>query len=112
MPNVGGKEFPYTEKGIEAAKNERMNRQGLYPQEESRAGTQTFSQRAANMATGGVVSSPSGHKVVDGYEYNTSRENTLEELGRVDAEKGRTRKGKRNLKAEKKRLVKKLNRKA
>jgi hypothetical protein len=112
MPNVGGKEFPYTPEGIEASKKYGMNRQGLYPQEEARAGTQTFGQRSNNMATGGVVSSPSGHKVVDGYEYNTSRENTLEELGRVDAEKGRTRKGKRNLKAEKKRLVKKLNRKA
>jgi len=39
---------------------------------------------------------------------NTSRMNRLEELGRVDAEKARTRKGKRNLKAEKKRIVKEL----
>ena len=96
-----------------------MNRQGLYPQEETRkmgntrsTGTQPFGKREANMARGGVVTSPSGHKVVDGYEYNTSRQNRLEELGRVDAEKGYTRKGKRNLKAEKKRLVRKLNRKA
>ena len=96
-----------------------MNRQGLYPQEETRkmgntrsTGTQPFGKREANMARGGVVTSPSGHKVVDGYKYNTSRENTLEELGRVDAEKGYTRKGKGNLKAEKKRLVRKLNRKA
>jgi len=91
-----------------------MNRQGLYPQEETRkmgntrsTGTQPFADRL--MHTGGVVSSPSGHKVVDGYEYNTSRENRLEELGRVDAEKGYTRKGKRNLKAEKKRIVGELN---
>ena len=40
---------------------------------------------------------------------NTRRENRLEELGRVDAEKGYTRKGKRNLKDEKKRIVKELN---
>ena len=33
----------------------------------------------------------------------------LEELGRVDAENGYTRKGKRNLKDEKKRIVKELN---
>tara|TARA_R110000824_G_scaffold293223_1_gene481565 strand:+ start:473 stop:769 length:297 start_codon:yes stop_codon:yes gene_type:complete len=91
-----------------------MNRQGLYPQEETRkmgntrsTGTQPFGDRRMN--TGGVVSSPSGHKVVDGYEYNTSRENRLEELGRVDAEKGYTRKGKRNLKSEKKRIVKELS---
>ena len=40
---------------------------------------------------------------------NTRLENPLEELGRVDAEKGYTRKGKRNLKEEKKRIVKELN---
>ena len=39
---------------------------------------------------------------------NTRRENRLEELGRVDAEKAYTKKGKRNLKAEKKRIVKEL----
>ena len=39
---------------------------------------------------------------------NTRRMNRLEELGRVDAEKGFTRKGKRNLRAEKKRIVKEL----
>ena len=39
---------------------------------------------------------------------NTSRENRLEELGRVDAEKARTRRGKRNLKSEKKRIVREL----
>jgi len=36
---------------------------------------------------------------------NTSRMNRLEELGRVDAEKAKTAKGKRNLSAEKKRIV-------
>ena len=36
---------------------------------------------------------------------NTKRMNRLEELGRVDAEKGYTAKGKRNLKDEKKRVV-------
>jgi len=39
---------------------------------------------------------------------NTRRENRLEELGRVDAEKGYTKKGKRNLKDEKKRIVREL----
>ncbi len=36
---------------------------------------------------------------------NTSRMNRLEELGRVDAEKAYTGKGKRNLKDEQKRIV-------
>ena len=39
---------------------------------------------------------------------NTKRMNKLEELGRVDAEKARTRRGKKNLKAEKKRIVKEI----
>ena len=36
---------------------------------------------------------------------NSSRMNKLEELGRVDSEKAFTKKGKRNLKDEKKRIV-------
>ena len=43
-----------------------------------------------------------------GGKVNTSRENRLEELGRVKAEKADTKKGKKNLKAEKKRIVKEL----
>ncbi len=39
---------------------------------------------------------------------NTRRENRLEELGRVDAEKAYTKKGKRNLRDEKKRIVREL----
>jgi len=39
---------------------------------------------------------------------NTKRMNRLEELGRVDAEKGYTAKGKRNLKDEKERVVSEL----
>jgi len=42
---------------------------------------------------------------------NTSRMNELEELGRVDAEKGYTAKGKRNLRDEKKRVVKEIKNK-
>ena len=36
--------------------------------------------------------------------YNTRRENRLEELGRVDAERAFTKKGKRNLRDEKNRI--------
>jgi len=39
---------------------------------------------------------------------NSSRMNRLEELGRVDSEKAYTKKGKRNLKDEKKRIVSEL----
>ena len=39
---------------------------------------------------------------------NTRRENRLEELGRVDAEKAYSKKGKKNLKDEKKRIVREL----
>ena len=39
---------------------------------------------------------------------NSSRMNRLEELGRVDAEKADTSKGKRNLKDEKKRIINSL----
>ena len=44
-----------------------------------------------------------------GGRANTRRMNRLEELGRVDAEKAYTKKGKRNLKAEKKRIIRSLN---
>ena len=39
---------------------------------------------------------------------NSRRMNRLEELGRVDAERARTRKGKRNLRDEKSRIVREL----
>ena len=43
-----------------------------------------------------------------GGRINTSRENRLEELGRVDAEGARTGRGRRNLKDEKRRIVREL----
>ena len=57
------------------------------------------------------------NKQVPGYGYqrggrvNTSRENRLEELGRVDAERADTSKGHRNLRNEKKRIIEELERK-
>ena len=57
------------------------------------------------------------NKQVPGYGYqrggrvNTSRENRLEELGRVDAERAGTPTGRRNLGAEKRRIVRELRRK-
>ena len=46
-----------------------------------------------------------------GGRVNTSRENRLEELGRVDAEKADTKKGKKNLRGEKARIRRELNKK-
>ena len=43
-----------------------------------------------------------------GGRINTSRENRLEELGRVDAERAGTGRGRRNLSDEKKRIVREL----
>jgi len=40
---------------------------------------------------------------------NTRKMNELEELGRVDSEKAYTSKGKKNLKAEKKRIVREVS---
>ena len=53
-------------------------------------------------------SQPSRPKFKEGGRTNTRRENRLEELGRVDAEKARTSKGKRNLRDEKRRIVREL----
>ena len=54
------------------------------------------------------------NKQVPGYGYkhggqvNTSRENRLEELGRVDAERAGTGRGRRNLSDEKKRIIREI----
>ena len=48
-------------------------------------------------------------KMEKGGRVNTRRENRLEELGRVDSEKAYTKKGKHNLKAEKKRIVREVS---
>jgi len=46
-----------------------------------------------------------GHGYKHGGQVNTSRENRLEELGRVDAERADTGTGRRNLDDEKKRII-------
>ena len=52
--------------------------------------------------------SPFRPKLKDGGRANTRRENRLEELGRVDAERARTQQGKQNLRQEKRRIVREL----
>tara|TARA_R110000851_G_scaffold128325_2_gene260653 strand:- start:42 stop:671 length:630 start_codon:yes stop_codon:yes gene_type:complete len=88
---------------VKKAGGGKMSHVGLYPAEEARSGTMSEKKRAKNMAYGGKVK-----KYSKGGRVNTSRENRLEELGRVDAEKAHTSKGKRNLRSEKKRIVKEL----
>jgi hypothetical protein len=55
-------------------------------------------QGGAMYKTGGRVKKRNGSKI-----------NEFEELGRVDSEKASTKKGKKNLTAEKKRIINKLN---
>ena len=73
---------------------------------------------AGGMKMGGKIkrkkmTDESGQRKVKNMRHggNTSRMNDLEELGRVDSEKGYTTKGKRNLAAEKKRVVKEIKNK-
>ena len=72
-----------------------MSRVGLSPAEEARSGTMSEAKRKKYQRGGPI-------------HHNTSRENRLEELGRVDAEKAYTPQGRRNLKDEKKRIVRGL----
>ena len=51
---------------------------------------------------------PNRPKFKEGGRTNTRRENRLEELGRVDAERAETSRGKKNLRDEKIRIVKEL----
>ena len=51
---------------------------------------------------------PNRPRFRDGGGTNTRRENRLEELGRVDAERAETSRGKKNLRDEKIRIVKEL----
>ena len=82
-----------------------------------RAGAQAMDPRMAmameaqrkRAAMGGMMKGGKVKKMKKG--GNTSRMNELEELGRVDAEKGYTTKGKKNLKDEKARVVREIKNK-
>jgi hypothetical protein len=60
--------------------------------------------KVGEAALGGTKDKPGRHP----RRKNTSRENRLEELGRVDSEKAFSKKGKRNLRGEKRRIVREL----
>ena len=91
-----------------------MNRQGLYPQEEARAGTIPFYRRGM-MAKGGTVRmKKGGSAIVDTYDYGgtvSGRRNLQEEVGRDDYELSKDPRD-RNIRAEKRRVIGELNRDA
>jgi hypothetical protein len=82
-----------------------------------KSGKTTFSSRSLDEVKSGskIGSIDTAGRIRQGIKKggkvkkNTSRENRLEELGRVDAERGRTKRGKRNLKSEKRRIVRELH---
>jgi hypothetical protein len=74
-------------------------RSGYYPDDMGMRGGPMYNKGGRAFKKGGRVALKKG---------NTPRENRLEELGRVKAEKADTKKGKKNLTAEKKRIVKEL----
>ena len=85
-----------------------MNRQGLYPQEEARAGTLPFYRRGMKAQGGTVRMKKGGSAIVDTYDYGgtvSGRTDLLEEEGRLDAEKMNP-----NRRAEKRRVIGELNR--
>ena len=96
-----------------AAKTAQHPHSKLKTQKELKAITDSDAYKKADYETqtemlgGKVYHMKKGGKVKK--RKNTRRENRLEELGRVDAEKAYSRKGKRNLKSEKKRIVRELH---
>ena len=65
--------------------------------------------KVGKAALGGTKDRPGRHpRHKDPKHKNTPRENRLEELGRVDSEKAFSKKGKRNLRGEKRRIVREL----
>jgi hypothetical protein len=89
-----------------------MNYGALSPAEMARSGTMSEAMRRQNMGMS------HGGTIIDGYDYgkkkkkkrskNTKRMNELEEMGRIDTYKGKSHIGKKNLKAEKKRIIRQL----
>jgi hypothetical protein len=101
----GGMMMPRYKKGgvAEAARRVRasgMKKGGLKPvDKEKNPGLAKLPTRVRNRM---------GYMKKGGMRRNTQRMNRLEELGRVDAEKARTKKGKKNLRDERKRIVREL----
>jgi hypothetical protein len=101
---VKGGRRRFNESNAQAMRKERI-KAGIRKRLKNKSGT-ARTYKATTEALGGNVFKDGGMA----RRRNTRRMNRLEELGRVDAEKGFTRKGKRNLRAEKKRIVGELRR--
>ena len=117
MPMVGSKKLKKMKK---QTPNDRLDeRLGMKDGKESTKSQSMKSRRDESraMKRGGVAKKRGGGTMTPmamrrgGGAKNTRRMNDLEELGRVDAERARTSKGKKNLKAEKNRIILELARK-
>ena len=117
MPMVGSRKLKKMKK---QTPNDRLDeRLGMKDGKESTKSQSMKSRRDESraMKRGGVAKKRGGGTMTPmamrrgGGAKNTRRMNDLEELGRVDAERARTSKGKKNLTAEKNRIILELARK-
>ena len=66
MPNVGGKEFPYTKKGMMDAKKAKQNLAGGG----TAMGVKKMKNNTMGYDKGGIVENKMGCTVVGGHEYD------------------------------------------
>ena len=117
LPMVGAVGARKLKRGKKQTRNDRLDeRLGMKDGKESTKSQSMKSRRDESraMKRGGVAKKRGGGTMTPMQMRrggNTSRMNKLEELGRVDAERARTSKGKRNLTAEKNRIILELARK-
>lgn len=106
IPQSVGEEYSkeskmYNKKMMNGGKVKKMMGGGMAMAD--RAGTRAMDPRMAM-----AMNAQRRQAAMGGMKHGGSVKNELEELGRVDAEKAYTKKGKRNLKDEKKRVVKNI----
>ena len=106
IPQSVGEEYSkeskmYNKKMMNGGKVKKMMGGGMAMAD--RAGTRAMDPRMAM-----AMDARRRQAAMGGMKHGGSVKNELEELGRVDAEKAYTKKGKRNLKDEKKRVVKNI----
>ena len=106
IPQSVGEEYSkeskmYNKKMMKGGKVKKMMGGGMAMAD--RAGTRAMDPRMAM-----AMDARRRQAAMGGMKHGGSVKNELEELGRVDAEKAYTKKGKRNLKSEKKRVVKNI----
>jgi len=109
IPQSVGEEYSkeskmYNKKMMKGGKVKKMMGGGMAMAD--RAGTRAMDPRMAM-----AMDARRRQAAMGGMKHGGSVKNELEELGRVDAEKAYTKKGKRNLKSEKKRVVNEIKKK-